>query len=268
MQGANTQQQAIGQGAALQAQQSLGALNQLGGIAQNQVGNQQAAQSALSGQNLQQQQIVNNSIAGSNSANVAAQTPLNEINTKFGNSVLSGALGGAGTTVQTGIAALNGQPSNTQAPTTNVPSTDANFKMPEFKYQGGMVGSQQTMQRSSGPMSMIGRHQAGNSMSHMPTMMAQGGQVQGAPVAARVSPGEKILSKADAEAVKAGRKDPMSAPTVPGKAMVKGNSLKNDTVDMTLEAGGCVIPRSVLQSKDPHAAAARFVAEHLKKSRK
>lgn len=78
-QGANIQQNAVGQGAALQAQQSLGALGQLGGLASQQVGQQQqglsqlgAQQQGLSGQLLQglgQQNAVNAGIGGQNAQN-------------------------------------------------------------------------------------------------------------------------------------------------------------------------------------------------------
>lgn len=54
-QGAQTQQQAAGQAATLQAQQSLGAMNSLGNIANTQVGQQQAGLSALNQNSLQQQ---------------------------------------------------------------------------------------------------------------------------------------------------------------------------------------------------------------------
>lgn len=86
-QGAATQQQAAGQAATLQAQQSLGALGQQAGIAGQQVGNQLTAQGALTGaaqgqagqliganvaqntasiQNAQQQNASNAAIAGVN----------------------------------------------------------------------------------------------------------------------------------------------------------------------------------------------------------
>lgn len=52
---------------------------------------------------------------------------------------------------------------------------------------------------------------------------------------------------------------------VPGKAMVKGNSFKNDTVKAMLSPGEIVIPRSVLQSPDPINNAAKFVAAIMAK---
>lgn len=67
MQGAQNQQQAIGQGATLQANQSLNALNAQGNIANQQVANRQNAGNALGNQSLQQQQNLLGSIQGQNS---------------------------------------------------------------------------------------------------------------------------------------------------------------------------------------------------------
>jgi len=55
---------------------------------------------------------------------------------------------------------------------------------------------------------------------------------------------------------------------VPGKAAVKGNSLKNDTVPAMLSPGEIVIPRNVVNSKDAPDQAARFVAAVLAKKGK
>lgn len=45
------------------------------------------------------------------------------------------------------------------------------------------------------------------------------------------------------------------------QATVQGNSLKNDKIPAMVSEGEVVIPRSVMQSKDPAAAAAQFVAQ-------
>lgn len=57
----------------------------------------------------------------------------------------------------------------------------------------------------------------------------------------------------------------MAGGGVPGQAKVKGDSLKNDTVKALLSPGEVVIPRSIMESKDPASAAAKFVASILKK---
>ena len=46
---------------------------------------------------------------------------------------------------------------------------------------------------------------------------------------------------------------------VPGKAKVKGNSLKNDTVPILASAGEIVLPRSVTMAENPGDAAKQFV---------
>jgi len=55
---------------------------------------------------------------------------------------------------------------------------------------------------------------------------------------------------------------------VPGKANVSGDSPKNDTVHAKLSPGEVILPRSVMQSKDPAQAAAAFVQAILEKQRK
>jgi hypothetical protein len=52
---------------------------------------------------------------------------------------------------------------------------------------------------------------------------------------------------------------------VPGQAAVKGDSSKNDTVAAKLSPGEVIIPRSVMQSKDPAGEAAKFVAAVMAK---
>lgn len=54
---------------------------------------------------------------------------------------------------------------------------------------------------------------------------------------------------------------------VPGKANVNGDSLKNDIVPAKLSPGEVVIPRSVMQAKDPPTEAAKFVAAVMAKKR-
>lgn len=53
---------------------------------------------------------------------------------------------------------------------------------------------------------------------------------------------------------------------VPGKAPMPGDHPANDVIDAKLSPGEIVIPRSILNGKDPHKAAADFVAAVLKKS--
>lgn len=79
-QGAVNQQNAIGQGAALQANQSLNAIGQMGNIAGQQVANQAAATGALTGAQQGEQGLLLNAIQGQNNASVANQKNINDVN--------------------------------------------------------------------------------------------------------------------------------------------------------------------------------------------
>ncbi len=82
-QGANTQQQAAGQAAALQAQQQLGALNQMGGLANQQANQLAAANQAYTNAALQGQQNVNQGAGIYNNAAVGMQSNLNNNNAEL-----------------------------------------------------------------------------------------------------------------------------------------------------------------------------------------
>jgi hypothetical protein len=91
--------------------------------------------------------------------------------------------------------------------------------------------------------------------------MARGGKVP-----AMVSPGERYLPPSEVDKVAKGQKAPEKAGVkIPGKAKVKGDSLKNDTVPATLEEGGIVLPKSVMESANPHWAAHKFVSAIMAK---
>jgi hypothetical protein len=271
MQGANTQQQAVGQAATNQANQSLNALNSMGNLASQQAG-VAGQQGSLGGQQVGQQQTglsnlaaQNQAVTGANQAQQNAQlgaiqgvnqTQAQQYGTQANAQVqanqqaqsgVGGLLGGVGSVLSGGltgglIGAAKGLASGGQV---------------------GVDGTPAVMQASSGPKSYWGKYHAGGfTHDHTVAPMASGGKVE-----AMLSPGEKYLPPADAQAVASGQKDPMEGETVPGKAKVKGDSLKNDVVPASLEEGGVVIPRSVLESKNPHEAAAKFVAAHLKKNK-
>lgn len=88
---------------------------------------------------------------------------------------------------------------------------------------------------------------------------------KGGKVPAKVSPGEVYLSPEKVDKVAKGKASPLSGEKIHGKAKVKGDSLKNDTVSKTLDAGGIVLPRSVTQSKNAPQKAHDFVAALLAK---
>lgn len=92
--------------------------------------------------------------------------------------------------------------------------------------------------------------------NEMGMIAAHGGKVP-----ALVSPGEHYLPPKDVKKVAKEGKSPLTVgERIPGKPKVKGDSYKNDTVHKTLEAGGIVIPNSIMQSEDPAKKAYEFVA--------
>ncbi len=95
--------------------------------------------------------------------------------------------------------------------------------------------------------------------------LARGGPVK--KVNAVVSPGERYLPPDAVAKVLAGRSPMNAGEKIPGKAKVKGDSLKNDTVPKKLEVGGIVIPKSVMESKNPAQGAKDFVAKIIAKRR-
>jgi len=88
---------------------------------------------------------------------------------------------------------------------------------------------------------------------------------KGGKVPAKVSPGEVYLSPKKVEKVAEGKSSPLSGEKIHGKAKVKGDSLKNDTVSKTLQSGGIVLPRSVTQHPNAPQKAHDFVAALLAK---
>lgn len=241
-QGAGIQQNAAGQAATLQAQQSLGAIGQMGGIAGQQVQNQGNAANAYSSAALGQQQNVLNSIGQQNNAAVSMQSNLNStneaiagVNAQNQSNLFGGLLGGAG-------AILGGGAGKAATAIGNGIT---------HKAEGGEI------EDPNGPQSFIGKH-------FKAIKMAKGGKVP-----LMLSPGEKYLSPKEAEKVADGKESVNHAgKKVPGKATVKGDSLKNDTVAAKGEAGAFVIPRSIMESDNPEKNAAAFVRAHMSRSQK
>jgi len=109
----------------------------------------------------------------------------------------------------------------------------------------------------------------GNRMADYQALPNSPAMAKGGKVPAMVSPGEKYLSPHQAQSVLQGKENPLNGKTFHGgKAKVKGDSYENDTIPVTLEEGGCVIPRSVLQSDQPMKNAIKFVHEHMRKMAK
>lgn len=250
MQGGNIQQQAAGQAATLQAQQAMNAINAAGNIANTQAGNQLNTTQNYN-QNMQNNRgLTLQGIQGQNANNVQMQGGLNSINAQqaeqnkaFNQQVLGGAFSGGGSYASSlmggggGGGAASGGGGSAMA-------GEGLGSAAMLAANGGEVG---------GPKSMYARQ-----------YMAEGGQTGTMPVI--VSPGEVYVKPQDVSKVGSGQtKATAVGERIPGKAKVPGDSLKNDTVPRELEKGGVVIPRSVMNSKDPAKSAAAFVAKYMAK---
>jgi len=263
-QGAGIQQNAAGQAATMQANQQLGALGQMGGIAgqevQNQAGNIQAYNSNLLG-----------SIAAQNQANVNMQSNINNANAGIANTVAgkqmdfgSGAVQGLGAGL---MMADGGEISKypdggiVAAPVVSDPSlAQPQSSFAKFLSNWGNPDSESASSKKSDNPEQQGGYSFGKgAATALSALFANGGKVP-----AMVSPGERYLRPQAAQEVAKGQANPKAvSEKIPGKAKVKGDSYANDTVKKTLDAGGVVVPRSKAESDAKTIA--KFVVQALAK---
>lgn len=231
MQGANTQQQAVGQSATLQAQQQLAAQQQLGqqqanmsGLASQQVSQQGNALNAYNAGAQGQQGQLLGGIQGYNNAAIANQGNLNSNNTAINlqnqsqqNSAIGGAIGGIGSAFGAIKLAHGGEVPDLQ--------NGNGFNLPEPTPTPSIPTLLQFKSKSLGDMQPSSF--AAQFMQHL----AHGGMA------------------------------------VPGRAEVAGDSPKNDKVPAMLSPGEVVLPRSVMEQPNAAEHARRFVeALMLKKT--
>lgn len=288
MAGAQAQQQAAAQAATLRAQEQLGAQAALGQLSGQQLGQVQGAQQlGIQGVTGAQQNILN-AIAQRN----AAQAGIEQQIAQSQGGLFGGLLGGIGMMMAEGGEVKKEEKEDDigsegywskfkkgyeDSMLSTTPGA-AEFKGAQKLGEGIGKGVKSLFaQKTSGTP---GGGYAGANLG-VPTQMPapinplatsqtigafklplnSGGQVP-----AMVSPGEKYLSPGEVKKVAEGKKEAHKAGvTIPGKAKVQGDSLKNDTVPATLKEGGIVIPRSVMQSDDPAESARKFVAAIMAK---
>lgn len=319
-QGGSLQQQAAAQSAVNQANQSLGAINTMGGVAAQQVGQLQNANQYYTQNALQSQGNVYSGLGAQNNANVGMRSNQNTANAGIANTVAqgqqglaSGVLQGAGAVMalarggEVPSYAYGGATAGSTSLKDNLPSNaikapnlDPNSpssKVGQFFKGAGNGGMPEQPGNVSGSMMQKGASDFGQGLgkglrnlfasnsnpntfaadesqpmaggaldnigdiSELPIMAA----AHGGKVPALVSPGEVYIPPSKVKAAAKGEELDKVGEKIPGKAEVAGDSLKNDKVKKTLEAGGMVIPRSIMQSKDAEKKAAAFVKEHLRK---
>lgn len=245
MAGGNIQQNAAGQAATMQAQQSLGALNQLGGIAGQQVaqraqGISQANALLQAQQQAQLQQLQNNTANNLGQFQSQQQNAINmQSNINSSNAGLAqqnaqnanNSIGGALSGVAGAVGALSG----------------GGAGVPPTAIGGGGGG---------GGGLASGTGASGVDLNLGTAKFAEGGQVP------KPYKGESHLARLSHEHV-SGKFKPMSnGGKVAGKPVVGGakDSYANDKVKALLSPGEIVIPRSITQGPNAAEKAAAFVA--------
>lgn len=287
--GSGIQQQAAGQGATLQANQSLNALNSAGQMASTQANQQIGQMNANTAANLQEQ---GNLFGAQNNIN-QVNSRLIEGNSQQQESALGGSMSGAGSAMAAFAGGgVVGDPNQPQGQ----PKSSFGQYLQSMSNGNGNQG-----QRSLAPMQkgmnsfgaglgkMIANWSgpAGSAVNRSDDQTQQ--DYLDADVALGTHPGDEIGPQTEPQAL-AGTEVQMPADNsnflnetfakggsvgsklkaggkVPGKPRVGGtvNTYKNDTVAAALSPGEVVLPRSVTQSKDPVNAAAQFMAALIKK---
>lgn len=237
LQGAQIQQNAVGQEAAQQAQQQLSA-EQL--LAQQQAQEQQAN---IAEQNANTN-LLGTNIGGQNAQNTAAIQDISQANAANANitsanaaaqqKTASGIAGGIGNVLK-GIPIIGGLfgAEGGEVP----PIASPTLKMPD-------ESENDDQSKDSGNSGLQG-------VMTLATLLAKGG---------------KVPDHVHAMAKMYHPENFKKGGPVPGKASVKGNSYDNDTVPAMLSPGEAVLPRSVTQSKNAPQKAAEFM-KHLQKGK-
>ena len=275
-QGAGTQQQAVGQGATLQANQALNAIGQAGNIAGQQAGLQAQATNAAAGQNISNYGQLLNAIQGYNATQAGLQQNVNnnasalqQQSNKMGGDLLGGGLNAVGGAL--GMAEGGEVPSAKSGPVSALGKALAPG-LDDDEDQSALFQGASSFGKGLG--TAIGRafkpsqggsqpNPAATTRGPMATMapMAKGGKVK-----AIVSPGERYIPPKQAKEVASGKKKATEVgEVIKGKAPVKGDSYKNDTVKKNLSPGGVVVPRTKNMGDDVAEKATAFVRAVLAK---
>lgn len=282
-QGAANQQNAAGQAAALQAQQSLNAINSAGNIANTQAANQIGATTANTQAQQSEQQILQNANAAYNNSNVALQSNINNANAQLaGNqmtgqqSMIGGTLNGLGGLMSSGgggsggagMAAMAGAEGGEvpvlQPALPIQPTSTPVLQGPQSSFGQFLKGFSPSNQGDKQSVTMTGPGALQQGMASF--VKGFRGKPNGAP--AQSQDDDNAQDEGLAMGGNVGSKL-KSGGHVPGTPKVPGNSYSNDTVKALLSPGEVVIPNNIMQSKNPIDGAAKFVAAVLaKKGRK
>lgn len=248
--GSQAQQQAVGQGAQLGAQQQLAAMQNLAQARQQQL------QNALSQQQLQQQAGMGyQAIQGGLAEKRMGQQP----------GAIGGVLQSIGNVVGKMMAA-GGEVENPQhlfvgGPAMAAGAVGAPAALPAMDTAALSAAAPTAASSGAGMLESLKQNKSSNPLQSKLLQSSMLGAPDTSPssVSKYLSSIPKMASGGSVgSALKSGG-------SVPGRARVAGDSLKNDTVHAMLSPGEVVIPRSVMNSKDPVRGSADFVAALLAK---
>ncbi len=257
-QGAGIQQNAVGQAAVLRAQQQLQAEQQLqqqqaqmAGLTTQQVGQQAQGLQNLNTFGQTEQQALLNALAQYNNANVANTASQNAGNAAVAAKTSQNQAGGIG-----GLVGGLGQVAGGM------------FGVPSMSSLGGSIGG--ALGIGGGSAAAGGAAEVAGDLlplaiankGGMVPKYADGGQVGGPSSIA----GRMLMGLAEGGMIQ-GENLAAQGEAVPGVAQVSGDSPKNDNVPALLSPGEVVIPRTVMQSKNPVENSAKFVQAILAKKR-
>lgn len=266
-QGAATQENAVGQGATMEANQQLNALNSQAGIANNEVTNATGAVQGLTSAQQNEQANLMGAIANQNNATVSSNNNVNSANSSMAQTNANNSANSIGGLVNAAGGAIS-----------------------KLLYKGGVVGM------SDG--GVVPSHIRDMAEIYHPHLAA-GGVIPILPESvpsAPANPGGKSAWSLDKWATAPGASNPLTPTSttpmgaadlvppgdvmfaskggaidfrnggkIPGKALVKGDSPKNDTVPVMASPGEAMLPRHIMESDNPPEAAKQFVMELMKK---
>ncbi len=279
-QGAAIQQNAVGQGATMQAQQSLGALGQAGAMANMQAGQQANATTANTQAQLQAQSNLLNANQGYNAAKADLQSGANAANASMANTsmgqqgnMLGGILNGAGKAIA--LAAKGGEVQRmAQGGQMGSPlAQGASSLFGQFINQN-QVNPNQGNTTKQPIFSDAGKSALGQGASNMTSSLmglfkdsgpSAGGMGAPGGAGAGVAKGMQTAFAAQGGQIDYRQGGPVQAQDASQKAVKAGNSYDNDKIPAVLSEHEIVIPRNITMGKDPVAASAKFVAQTLAK---
>lgn len=271
-QGAATQQQAVGQAATLQAQQSLNALNSAGNIAGSQVANQMGQTNANVGSQQANQAAFLNAMASYNNANVGMQSNVNSVNGQLANTQLQGQQGILGG-IMNGVGGIVGGLFAEGGTATN-PGTETVKQGPQSSFaqmlaSGYAAGGEVLVQAPTGTsVPSFGGNSGAEALKKGAESFFKGKDKKEKPKG-EVTAGEPIqgdvmyAARGGVANYRGGGKVKANSPAQ--KAVAPGDNYANDKIDATLSEGEIVLPRSVTLGPNPVRDAAAFVAQEIAK---